>query len=383
MKRLGWALGVVALALSLPLAYVVASALPLGYDFRAYWLAAGHLVTGARVYEPVDAVLGQPDEFHYLPVVAVPFIVTLAMPIGVAVQAWLVTQIALAVLLGVWLVRQIPSVLRPWAAAGYVFFLPMVLEVTLGNVDLICLALALLAWHWRAHANRAAVPYAAAVGVKFLMLSLIPFYLAAGRARIVLRAFVVGALVLVASVPFLREPTAEYLALLPRYLDTTWVRLHAEREDPAWLAQLVWNDVFSLVVALGAVALAVVFGLRARRDVARETEWHHLALALSPYITPFGFVWTTFMICSLPLFVVALRKAYVLAPTPRRAALAGTLVCWFAMQIVQLHDLWPLVAHAVGVLGLIGITLALMALESRQTLGRSIPAMRATSTASG
>src|SRR5439155_24229304 len=154
-------------------------------------------------------------------------------------------------------------------------------------------------------------------------------YLAAGRVKIVLRAFLVGAVVLTISIPFLREPTAEFVALLPRYLDTTWVRVHAEREDPAWLAQIVWTDLFSFVVALGAVVLAFVFGLRARRELERETEWHHLALALSPYITPFGFVWTTFMICSLPLFVVALRKALVLGAAPRSAALLGIFLCWF------------------------------------------------------
>ena len=112
MTRLWWALGLVALVLSFPLAYLVASALPLGYDFRAYWLAAQHIVTGARVYEPVDAVLGQPDEFHYLPIVAVPFIATLVMPLDVAIRVWLVSQIALAAGLGVWLVRQVPSSVR-------------------------------------------------------------------------------------------------------------------------------------------------------------------------------------------------------------------------------------------------------------------------------
>ena len=81
MSRLGWALGVTALVLSFPAAFIVASALPLGYDFRAYWLAAEHVVTGARVYEQLNATLGQPDEFHYLPVVAVPFIATLVMPL--------------------------------------------------------------------------------------------------------------------------------------------------------------------------------------------------------------------------------------------------------------------------------------------------------------
>ena len=65
------------------------------------------------------------------------------------------------------------------------------------------------------------------------------------------------------------------------------------------------------------------------------------------------------------------------------AALLGIFLCWFGMQTVQVHVLWPLVAHTVGVFGLMGITLGLMAVESRQTLGRSTPALRATSSASG
>src|SRR5436309_13304716 len=166
------------------------------------------------------------------------------MPIDVAVRVWFRSQIVPAAALGVWVVRQLPGPLRPWAAAGYIFFLPLVLEVTLGNVDLICLVLALLAWRWRASPTRAIVPFAAAVGIKFLMLSLIPFYLAAGYVKIVVRAFVLGAVVLVASSAILREPTAEFVALLPRYLDTAWVRLHADREDPAWLATIAWSDQF-------------------------------------------------------------------------------------------------------------------------------------------
>ena len=383
MTRLGWALGVIAFVLSIPAAYVVASALPSGYDFRAYWLAARHLVDGAPVYQPINATLGQPNEFHYLPLVAVPFIVTLLLPLETATTVWLIALVVLAVAFGVWLLRQLPRPIVPWAAAGYVFFLPMVLEVVLGNVDLICLLLALAAWHWRTRPARAVAPFAAAVGIKFLMLSLLPFYVAAGYWRIVARAFVLGALVLAISIVIIPGPNAEFFALLPRYLDLAWVREHAQREDPAWMAGVVWSDAFSFIVALAAVALAFAFGRRAREDPARETEWHDLALALSPYITPFGFVWTTFMICSLPLFALVLRKAMALSGAARAGALLGAFGCWFGMQIVQVHDLWPLVAHAVGVLGLIGIAIALMTLENRQALGRSIPAVRATSIASG
>ena len=382
-ERLAWALGIAALVLAIPAAYFVAAVLPFGYDFRAYWLAAQHLVTGAPMYEAPTATLGQPDEFHYLPLVAVPFVVFLPLAIGDAARVWFVLQVALAAALGVVLIRPLPRAARPWAAAGYVFFLPMVLEVTLGNVDLICVALALVAWDWRARGDRAVVPYAAALGIKVLPLSLLPFYLAAGYTRIVLRALAVGLLVLIATIPLLASPLAEYVALLPRYLDTAWVRIHAQREAPEWLAVIAWSDLFPLLLALAAIALAVVFGRRARREPERATDYHHLALALAPYVTPFGFIWTTYLLCSLPLFATTLARALRLDPSRRAAALAGLVGCWTAMQMVQVHDLWPIVAHLVGVVGLIAIALALMALETRQTEGRSTPLARATSIASG
>ena len=108
-----------------------------------------------------------------------------------------------------------------------------------------------------------------------------------------------------------------------------------------------------------------------------------LALALAPYVTPFGFIWTTYLICSLPLLLISIPKALRLAPVPRSAALAGMVACWTLMQLVQVHDLWPIVAHMVGVIGLIAIALTLMSLESRQAEGRSTPLARATSIASG
>src|SRR4051812_50205578 len=79
--RLVWAIGVAVFVLASLAAIAVASALPLGYDSRAYWLAARHLVDGVRLYALPDAPLGQPDEFHYLPVVAGPFIPLLALPV--------------------------------------------------------------------------------------------------------------------------------------------------------------------------------------------------------------------------------------------------------------------------------------------------------------
>jgi hypothetical protein len=383
VSKLVWALGVAVFALAVLAAVAVALALPLGYDSRAYWLAAQHLVGGQRLYALPDATLGTPDEFHYLPIVAIPFVALLPFSIDVAVRVFLVVQLVIALLVGYVLIRPLPRVARPWAAAAYAFFLPMVLEVTLGNVDLISLALALLAWHWRSHLNRSALALAAAVGIKFLPAILLPFYLAAGRGRIVLRAFLLGVLALAATLPLLWTHTLNYIELLPRYADPAWARIHLEREEPAYLVPILWSDAFPIVLALSALLCGVACGRMALRDPARETEWHHIALALAPYLTPFGFFWTTFLITSLPLFAVTLPRALALPSAPRVLTLAGLLLSWFLMQLVQVHDLWVPVYHMAGVVLLIGIALALMAREPAQALGRSTPRSRATSSASG
>src|SRR5213080_442487 len=73
-RRLVWSAGVVVAVLALGAAVVVASALPAGYDFRAYWLAGQHLLNGSPLYPGPDTILGLPDEFRYLPIVAILFV---------------------------------------------------------------------------------------------------------------------------------------------------------------------------------------------------------------------------------------------------------------------------------------------------------------------
>jgi hypothetical protein len=382
-SRLVWAAGIAVFTLALFASILIASALPLGYDSRAYLLAAQHLVDGTRMYALPDAPLGQPDEFHYLPIVALPFVPLLVLPMDAAIVAYLITQIVLAAVVGFVLIRDLPRAARPWAAAAFVGFLPLVLEVTLGNVDLISVALALLAWHWRDRAWRGAFALAAAVGLKFMPAILLPFYIAAGRWPFVLRAFLIGVAGLVVTLPFLWQHTLDYVQLLPRYAESAWVRAHLEREEPKVIADIVWSDAFPVVLGLAALTAAIVCGRMARRDPARETEWHHVALALSPYLAPFGFFWTTFLIASLPLFAVTLPRALALPAASRVLATFGLFVAWALMQVTQVHDLMVPVAHAAGVVLLIAIALALMAREPAQALGRSTPRSRATSSASG
>ncbi len=385
MTRSGvvWAAGAVAFGLALVAAVGVARALPLGYDSQAYWLAGRGLAAGERLYPAADAPLGAAGEFHYLPIVALPFVPLALLPLDLFVLVWLAVQLALAVAIGVALIRPLPHAARPWAAAAYAFFLPSVLEITLGNLNLVTLAAALLAWRWRERPLRAAAPLAAAVGVKLLAGTLLPFHLAAGRRRLVAYAFAAGVAALAVTAPLLATATRDYLALAPRYADITWVRDLVGREQPAALVPVLWSRAFSYGLMALALGVSILAGLRAARDRAHESDWHAIALAVGPFLLPFGFVWTTFLVMSLPLFAAALARALALAGAPRAAAVGGIAASWLALQAVQVRDLVPLALHVSGVLALVAITLALIASDRRQTLGRSIPERRATSAASG
>jgi hypothetical protein len=310
--RLVWAAGVVVLVLASLAAVIVASALPAGYDFHAYWLAGRNLLSGAPLYPDATTILGLPDEFRYLPIVAIVFVPFALLPYAVALAIWTMFQLLIAAAVGVALIRPLPSSWRPWAAAGYVFFLGLVLEVILGNVNLISLALALAAWRLRDRAIPAGILLAAAVGLKFLPLTLLLFYVASGRWRPVVTGGLIGTAALAAGALFMPDRTAEYVRFAPRLLEQDWVYAHIARPGPPELPTYFWSDWFPLALAGAAALVPVLAGVAARRDPARENTWHALTLATAGYLAPFGYFWTTFLILSLPLASDTLRRACLL-----------------------------------------------------------------------
>lgn len=355
-RRWWWALGIAVAALALLSAIQIARALPLGYDFEAYWSAAKNLAAGAPVYPASDDALGQRGQFKYLPIVAVPFLLLAALPLEVATLVWLGIEIAIAAAVGVVLLGELPRDARPWAAAGYALFLPLVFEVTIGNLDLASVALMLLAWRLRDRPARAAIPLALGVGLKLLPAAMLLFYLAAGRWRVVALAALAGIAATVVTAPFLAGPLADYIVLFPRLGDTTWVRTVVERDEPAILADILWSTAFLRATSLATVVGVVLLGWLSRRS-RDETQLHNVALAISPYLAPFAFVWTTFLVMSLPLFASTLARVLALRGPGRTLGVAGIALSLLLMDLVRLHDLVPIAAHFVGVLLLVGIGL--------------------------
>jgi len=349
-RRLVWSAGVVVAVLALGAALVVASALPAGYDFRAYWLAGQHLLSGAPLYPGPDTILGLPDEFRYLPIVAIAFVPFAALPYPVALAIWIPLQVATAAAVGIALIRRLPPLWRPWAAAGYVFFLGLVLEVTLGNVNLLSLGLALAAWRFRDRALPAGLLLAAAVGLKFLPLTLLLFYVASGRWRPVATGGLIGAAALAVSALAMPDRTAEYVRFAPRLLEQDWVYAHIARPGPPELAAFFWSDWFPLALAVGAVLVAIASGIAARRDRSNENAWHALTLATAGYLAPFGYFWTTFLILSLPLAAETLRRAAARPAAERVPIVALVVVSWVLMEPQQTGTLVPILLHFVGVM---------------------------------
>ena len=348
-KRLVWSAGVVVFVLAVLAAVLVASALPAGYDFHAYWLAGRNLLTGSPLYPNETTSLGLPDEFRYLPIVAVLFVPLALLPYAIALPIWTALEVAVALAVGVALVRPLPRTWQPWAAAGYVFFLGLVLEVTLGNVNLISLALALAAWRLRDRAVPAGILLAAAVGLKFLPLTLLLFYVASGRWRPVLAGAVIGVAGLVAGALLLPDRTAEYVRFAPRLLEQDWVYEHIARPGPPELAAIFWSEAFPLALAAAAALVAVGAGIAARRDPAHQNTWHALTLATAGYLAPFGYFWTTFLILSLPLAADTLRRATA-RPGPTRVLIVGAVVVsWLLMEPQQTGTLVPILWHFLGV----------------------------------
>jgi glycosyl transferase family 87 len=349
-QRLIWSAGVVVLVFASLAAVVVASALPAGYDFHAYWLAGRHLLSGAPLYPDATTILGLPDEFRYLPMVAILFVPFAVLPYEIALPIWTLLQVATAAAIGLTLIRPLPASWRPWAAAGYVFCLGLVLEVTLGNVNLISLALALVAWRFRDRAIPAGILLAAAVGLKFLPITLLLFYVASGRWRPVLAGALIGTAGLAAGALLMTDRTAEYIRFAPRLLEQDWVYAHIARPGPPALAAIFWSEVFPLALAAAAALLAVVAGLAARRDPEREHTWHALTIATMGYLAPFGYFWTTFLLLSLPLAADILRRA-ARSPSRSRASLIGAVfVSWLLMQPQQTGTLVPILWHFIGVM---------------------------------
>lgn len=288
--------GLVVFGLALFAAAGILASRPLGYDFAAYWLAARHLLEGAPLYPAsgeTGVFLGF-GEFLYEPLVAVAFIPFALLPFEPAAWIWTALLLVVAIALGVELVKPFQPDVRPWAAAAYALYLPLLADLTLGNLNLLTVALAVLAWRLRERPWLSGSVLAAAIGLKLLPVALVLFYLAARRWRVVGWATLVGLTAIVASLPFLAARWAEYLRLFAA----------AARESSEFAVNIVPDAIagspLRLVLPLAAMAIALWAGQRER---SAGTSAHHLALAAAPLASPL--VWYPYLVFAAPALWLA------------------------------------------------------------------------------
>lgn len=364
--HLVWATGVVVMVLAgLAGVGIFIAKAPYGYDLWAYVLAARHLLAGEPLYAAQPEVpFGPYGEFHYAPPAAVPFALLAPLPFELATLLFIALNTVIAAAIAVHLIRPLPYDARPWAIAAFVLFLPTILEISLGNLNLITVALCLIAWSLRQRSAAAGTILAVAIGLKLLPVTLVLFYLASGRVRVVGWTLAVGIVGLVVTAVVFARDFPAYVSMLFALTSSRWAADLIASTPPAEVAALLGSPIGRWLLPVAAVGTAILGGLAARRRGRDETHLHHLALAFAPYLASFGLLWFPYLVTALPLMASTLHRALRWP----RAAVRGTLIAalvlsWSSLQVIgERNDLVPIAAHLLGLVVLLALGTAVAAL---------------------
>lgn len=376
--RLVWAAGVAAMVLAgLAALQIFLTKQPYGYDLWAYVLAARHLLAGEPLYAAQPEVpFGPFGEYHYAPMTAVPFVVLAPLPFEVAALVWIAVNTVVAAVIAVLLIRRLPRDAQPWAMAAYILFLPLVLEIALGNLNLITVAFCLLAWTLRSRPGAAGAALAIAIGIKLLPLTLLLFYIASGRARVALWTVAIGIAGLAITALLFARDFPSYVSLLVALSDSRWANELIASTPPAEVGALLGSPIGRWLLPVASLGTAILGGLAARRAPADETHLHHLALAFAPYFASFGLFWFPYLVTALPLMASTLDRALRLQRRPARGPLVAALAMgWLLLQIVgEQNDLVPIAAHLLGLVVLLAVALAVLVLARTRDVAPSVTA---------
>ena len=258
-----------------------------GYDFSAYWSAAGRLLDGLSPYaaSQLAGPYGPQQQFLYLyppPLAAAVMPLAALFPDDYRAAAWIWAAVGfavvIAVVLALWrserLGERFPMLAgrgRWLLVAGALAFPPVVGELVMGNVHLVLLGLLTIAWlgirrgttggEWAA-----GLAVGAAAVIKVFPGLLLLWFLLTRRSRAAL-ATVIGATVAAVAAlpitglqPWLDFPTV--LLNLAAPTDTT-----DTLAPTVWLAESIGFAAARIVVAAACLLVLVVVSIAARRDL--------------------------------------------------------------------------------------------------------------------
>lgn len=313
-----------------------------GYDLDAYLGAADRLVAGEPLYPAAaeDGITpGPAGAFFYPPLVAAAFVPLAALPPETAHLAWFGVLILLAAVIGIALVRSLPADRRDLAAAAYLAYLPLLSELRFGNVNLVTLALCLLAWRNRDRAPLAGAFLAAAIGLKLLPVALVVFLLAAGRWRIAAWAGAIALAAVAASWPWLGGTWLDYIGVVGA------IGTGAPASGSNIVIDLFADPPLRYLLPAVALGVAATAGWAARRRPSAEAPAFRTALAAAPLLATT--VWYPYLVLALPAI---LARGGGDTRTASATRTAGWLAIESRLSPLPLLGLTAVVAR--GILGL-------------------------------
>lgn len=291
-----------------------------GYDFSAYWAAAGHLLAGASIYTPEQLAGPYAPQVQFLYLYAPP-VAAAVVPLGALfptdyrAAAWVWSAIGTVVL--AWSVLALTRSERlaerfpilegrgRWLLVAAAFaFPPVVGELVMGNVHLLLLGLLTLAWLGIRRADaRGEVVAGTAVGIaaviKVFPGALLVWFLLTRRYRAAAGVVIGAGAVILLTLPFTGiEPWRQFptvLANLSAPSDTT-----DTLAPTVWLAPYLGFTVARVVVTLAGLGILAWSAARLTAAqsfaiavtvsvlVAPALYHHYLALLVLPFTLALG-----------------------------------------------------------------------------------------------
>jgi hypothetical protein len=328
--RLAYRLSQVAVVLAGALAVAVLVTVPgdpeFGYDLDAYLGAADNLMAGRPYYPVPDAnggiTLGPAGIYPYPPVWTAAFVPLALLPREVVHGGWFLGLVALAAAVGFVLVRPIPPERRWWAVAAFLAYLPLLSEIRFGNLNLITLALCLLAWNQRQRPIVSGLVFALAIGLKLLPLAILGFLFVGRRWQVGAWAVAAFATVVVLTWPWMGAEWIEYVGVL-RAIGTGIPGAGSNIVPDAIIVTPL-----RYVGPFVAIGVGLVAGWAVRRH-GRERLGFVVALAMAPFVGTS--VWYPYLVMALPLLLGS-DGGRVRPPATERAPVWPRVGGWLAIE---------------------------------------------------